>query len=91
MKKNLYHVIFNLFTLSILIYIGVDIFYRTICFQLTEISSIEIAEIRTPNIAHYVPQPLNSFDVIVDRKSCGGRWSCGLVIKMRSSRWRCLN
>jgi general secretion pathway protein C len=71
MKKNLYHVIFNLFALSILIYFGVDIFYRTICFQLTEISSVEMAEVRTPNIAHYVPQPLNSFDVIVDRNIFG--------------------
>ena len=71
MKKNLYHVIFNLFALSILIYIGVDIFYRTICFRLTEISSVEMAEVRTPNIAHYVPQPLNSFDVIVDRNIFG--------------------
>lgn len=71
MKKNLYHVIFNLFALSILIYIGVDIFYRTICFQLTELSSVEMAEVRAPNIAHYVPQPLNSFDVIVDRNIFG--------------------
>ena len=71
MKKNLYHVIFNLLALSILIYIGVDIFYRTICFRLTEISSVEIAEVRAPNIAHYVPRPLNSFDVIVDRNLFG--------------------
>lgn len=71
MKKNLYHVIFNLFALSILIYIGVDIFYRTICFQLTEISSVEMAEVITQNIADYVPQPLNSFDVIVDRNIFG--------------------
>jgi len=71
MKKNLYHVIFNLFALSILIYIGVDIFYRTICFQLTELSSVEMAEVSAPNIAHYVPQPLNSFDVIVDRNIFG--------------------
>ena len=71
MKKNLYHVIFNLFALSILIYIGVDIFYRTICFQLTELRSVEMAEVRTPNIVHYVPQPLNSFDVIVDRNIFG--------------------
>jgi len=71
MKKNLYHTIFNLFALSILIYIGVDIFYRTICFQLTAISSVEIAEVRPPSIAHYVPQPLNNFDVIVDRNIFG--------------------
>jgi len=71
MKKNLYHIIFNLVALSILIYIGVDIFYRTICFRLTEISSVEIAEVRTPSIAHYVSQPLNSFDVIVDRNLFG--------------------
>ena len=71
MKKNLYHVIFNLLALSILIYIGVDIFYRTISFQLTEISSFEMAEVSAPIIAHYVPQPLNSFDVIVDRNLFG--------------------
>ena len=67
MKKNLYHVIFNLFALSALIYIGVDIFYRTICFRLTEISFVETTEVRAPNVARFVPQPLNSFDVIVDR------------------------
>jgi general secretion pathway protein C len=71
MKKNLYHVIFNLFALSILIYIGVDIFYRTICFQLTDLSSVEMAEVRAPVIGHYVPQPLNSFDVIVGRNLFG--------------------
>jgi len=71
MKKNLYHVIFNLLALSILIYIGVDIFYRTICFRITEISSIEMAEVRAPNITRYVSQPLNSFDVIVDRNLFG--------------------
>jgi len=71
MKKNLYHTIFNLFALSILIYIGVDIFYRTICFQLTDLSFVEMAEVRTPNIAHHVPQPLNSFDVIVGRNIFG--------------------
>ncbi len=71
MKKNLYHVMFNLFALSILIYISVDIFYRTICFRLTEISSVEMAEVITQNIADYVPQPLNSFDVIVDRNIFG--------------------
>ena len=71
MKRNLYHTIFNLFALSILIYIGVDIFYRTICFQLTGISSVEMAEVRVSNIAHYVPQPLNSFNVIVDRNIFG--------------------
>lgn len=71
MKKNLYHIIFNLFALSILIYISVDIFYRTICFRLTEISSVEMAEVITQNIADYVPQPLNSFDVIVDRNIFG--------------------
>ncbi len=62
---------FNLFALSILIYISVDIFYRTICFRLTEISSVEMAEVITQNIADYVPQPLNSFDVIVDRNIFG--------------------
>ena len=71
MKKNLYHTIFNLFALFSLIYIGVDVFYRTICFQLTEFRSVEMAEVRTPNIVHYVPQPLNSFDVIVDRNIFG--------------------
>jgi len=74
MKKNLYHVIFNLVALSILIYIGVDIFYRTISFRLTEISSVEIAEVRTPSMAHYVSQPLNSFDVIVDRNLFGSSY-----------------
>ena len=71
MKKNIYHIIFNLLALSILIYIGVDIFYRTICFRLTEISSVETAEVRTPDTALFVPQPLNSFSVIVNRNLFG--------------------
>lgn len=71
MKRNLYHVIFNLFALSILIYIGVDIFYRTICFQLSETRSFEMAKVRIPEIVHYTPPPLNSFDVIVDRNIFG--------------------
>ncbi len=83
MKKNLYHTIFNLFALSILIYIGVDIFYRTICFQLTELRSVEMAEVRAPNIAHYVPQPLNSFDVIVDRNIFGSSGEVSSDVELR--------
>ena len=83
MKKNLYHIIFNLFALSILIYIGVDIFYRTICFQLTDFRSVEIAEVRVPNTAHYVPQPLNSFDVIVDRNVFGSSEEATSDVRLR--------
>ena len=83
MKKNLYHVIFNLFALSALIYIGVDIFYRTICFRLTEISSVEMAEVRAPNMARFVPQPLNSFDVIVDRNLFGSSNEASGVVEAR--------
>ena len=67
MKRNLYHTIFNLFALSSLIFIGVDIFYRTVCFRLTEISSSEMGAVTSTNIVHYEPPPLSSFDVIVNR------------------------
>ena len=67
MKRNLYHTIFNLFALSALIFIGVDIFYRTVCFRLTEISSSEMGAVTSTNIVHYEPPPLSSFDVIVNR------------------------
>ncbi len=71
MKRNLYHVIFNLFALSALIYIGVDIFYRTLCFRLTEIGSSETAVVAIPNRVDYKRPPLKDFDVIVERNIFG--------------------
>lgn len=71
MKRNLYHVILNLAALSILSYIGVDIFYRTLCLKLTQISVLEMAEVTVPNAVHHKRPPLNSFDIIVDRNMFG--------------------
>ncbi|MBC8418959.1 MAG: hypothetical protein KJ573_09900 [Proteobacteria bacterium] len=71
MKRNLYHVILNLAALSILSYVGVDIFYRTLCLKLTQISVLEMAEVTVPNAVHHKRPPLNSFDIIVERNMFG--------------------
>lgn len=67
MKRDLHHLVFNLLALAVVIYIGVDIFYRVVSPQLIESGSFEAAEVRSQDRSRKTPEPLSSFQVIVDR------------------------
>jgi general secretion pathway protein C len=71
MKQTLYNMLFNLAALSALSYIGVDMFHRTLSFQLTDMRAFEMAEVAIPERIHRQRPPLKDFDVIVDRNIFG--------------------
>jgi general secretion pathway protein C len=71
MKQTLYNILFNLAALSALSYIGVDMFYRTLSFQLTDTQASEMAEVAIPEKVHRQRTPSKDFDVIVDRNIFG--------------------
>jgi len=71
MKQHLYHILFNLAALSALSYLGVDMFYRVLTFQLADIRGSETAEVEIPEKTHRQRPPLRDFDVIVNRNIFG--------------------
>ena len=83
MKQNLYNILFNLAALSALSYIGVDIFYRTLSFQLTDIRASQMAEVTIPKRVHQERPLLKHFDVIVDRNIFGAAETTADDVKTR--------
>jgi len=71
MKQTFYNILFNVAALSALSCIGVDIFYRTLSFRLTDIRPSEITEQAVPDRVHQERPPLRQFDVIVERNLFG--------------------
>jgi len=71
MKQTLYNILLNLVALSALSYIGVDIFYRTLSFQLTDVRPSEMTEMAIPERVRQERPPLRHFDVILDRNIFG--------------------
>jgi len=71
MKQHLYNIVLNLAALSALSYLGVDIFYKTLSFQLTDIRASQTAEVTFPKRVHQERPLLKHFDVIVDRNIFG--------------------
>jgi general secretion pathway protein C len=83
MKQNLYNFLFNLAALSALSFIGVDIFYRTLSFQLIDIRASETAAAAVPERVHRERPPLKDFDVIVDRNVFGSAETLSSDVKTR--------
>ena len=83
MKQNLYNILFNLAALSALSYIGVDIFYRTLSFQLTDMRASQMAEVTIPKKVHQERPLLKQFDVIVDRNIFGAAETTAGDVKTR--------
>lgn len=65
--NKLYHIIFNLIVLSVIIYIGIDILYMSIRSELTQIHTATVVMPRIHAVEQYKMPPLDDFRIIVDR------------------------
>ncbi|MCF8143765.1 MAG: hypothetical protein K9N21_07590 [Deltaproteobacteria bacterium] len=83
MKQNLYNILFNLAAFSALSYLGVDIFYRTLSFQLTDVRTSQTAEVTIPKRVHHERPLLKHFDVIVNRNLFGAAETTADDVKTR--------
>jgi len=70
-QKNIYNILFNLAALSILAFLGVDIFYRTVSFQLTDRTAYEATGPAVREKARIQRPPLKEFEAVVDRNIFG--------------------
>ena len=68
---KLYHTVFNLIALSVVIYIGVDLFYRVIFSQLQQTSTQKIFMQQTPEVKTKKAPPLRDYQVINSRNLFG--------------------
>jgi general secretion pathway protein C len=68
---KLYHTVFNLFALSVVIYIGVDLFYRVILSQLQQTDTQTIFMQQAPEVKAKKPPPLRDYQVINSRNLFG--------------------
>jgi general secretion pathway protein C len=66
-----YITIFNFVALSILLFIGVDIFYRIVSAQLNDVGIREIAEVLPSPTKGYGKPPLSSYRAITERNIFG--------------------
>lgn len=71
MKHTFYHVLFNLAALTVLSYIGVDIFYRSLSFHLTDRAVVETIKAAAPERVHWEPRQVKDVEVIVTRNLFG--------------------
>lgn len=68
---KLFYTILNIVALSLVVYIGVDIFYRVVSSELKGISTKEIVTEPLPNAEESKSSPLSSFKVITERNLFG--------------------
>jgi len=69
--SKLYSTLFNLVALSVIVYTGVDIFYRTVRLQLREIHSQEIVLRQSPGEESRETRAWSDYSVITDRNLFG--------------------
>jgi general secretion pathway protein C len=68
---RIYFTLFNLVALSVIIFAGVDIFYRLVRAELGQINTTEIVMQQTPETKRYTSSPLDDFRAIADRNIFG--------------------
>jgi general secretion pathway protein C len=68
---KLYHTVFNLIALSVVIYIGVDLFYRVIFSQLQQTGTQKIFMQQAPEVKTKKTPPLRDYQVINSRNLFG--------------------
>ncbi len=68
---KLYYTIFNLVSLSLIIYIGVDIFYRTARSRVTDVNISGVATQQAPDIEKHKKIPFSDFLIVTDRNLFG--------------------
>jgi general secretion pathway protein C len=66
-----YITIFNLVSLSILVFIGVDLVYKLVGVQFNDVDTQEIAKVRTSPVKRYRKPSLSSYRAIIDRNIFG--------------------
>ena len=64
---KIYYTVFNLIALSLIIYIGVDIFYRTARSRVMDVKTGDVAMQQIPDIEQPKETPLSEFSIITDR------------------------
>jgi len=68
---KLFYTILNIVALSLVVYIGVDTFYRIVSSELREVNTKEIVMEQLPNAEESKRSPLSSFKVITERNLFG--------------------
>jgi general secretion pathway protein C len=68
---RIYFTLFNLVALSVIIFAGVDIFYRLVRAELGQINTTEIVMQQTPETKRHTSSPLDDFRAIADRNIFG--------------------
>ncbi|KPK24376.1 MAG: hypothetical protein AMK69_16210 [Nitrospira bacterium SG8_3] len=66
-----YHTIFNLLALSVIIFVGVDIFYRVVRSQLQQMNTQKITMLQAPEVKQEREPPLRAYQVINSRNLFG--------------------
>jgi general secretion pathway protein C len=69
--NKLYSTIFNLVALSVVIYIGVDMFYNVLSSQLDLIETREVVARKSPPVQIYGRPPLRDFGIVIERNIFG--------------------
>jgi len=68
---KLYSTIFNLVALFVVLYIGVDLFYKIVRAQLRDVDTQEIVMVQIPHVKRYKRPPLNDYRAVKDRNIFG--------------------
>jgi general secretion pathway protein C len=68
---KLYYTVFNLVALSLIIYIGVDIFYRTARSRVIDAKTSGVAMQQAPDIEPHKKPPFSDYRIITDRNLFG--------------------
>jgi len=68
---KLYHTLFNLIALTVIIYAGVDIFYRVVRSQFRQMNTHKIYTQRAPEVKQKKNPPLRDYQVINSRNLFG--------------------
>ncbi len=69
--NKLYSTIFNLVALTVVIYIGVDMFYNVLSSQLDLIETREVVARKSPPVQIYRRPPLRDFGIVIERNIFG--------------------
>jgi general secretion pathway protein C len=68
---KIYHTIFSLIALTVIVYVGVDIFYRVVRSQLRQMNTQKIFTQRAPEVTQKKSPPLRDYQVINGRNLFG--------------------
>jgi general secretion pathway protein C len=70
---SLYYTLFNFVALFVVIYTGVDVFYRIVRSELRQVHTTEIVMQQVPDVKRQKTSPLSDFDAVSDRNLFGSQ------------------